>query len=171
MTAEITLKFADGATYRFTEEDNEESPLVAGSWEPPYPNTAEDSQVVGLMEGWYQTDDHPVPSLSEKHGEPVRVTISSGDSDEGIYRFHWHCGRQGDLDGLFVASKEEVDNLIGKTVYFGEVLGKHSDIYGTIEPGEITLVNDAPEFIAIFKENSMSTGFNPLEYFEEEEED
>lgn len=33
-----------------------------------------------------------------------------------LYRFHWDCGRMGNLEGLFVAEQSEVENLLGSTV-------------------------------------------------------
>ena len=52
---------------------------------------------------------------------------------KAIYQFHWDCGRMGDIAGLFVASKQDVQDAIGKEIYFGEVLGKHSEVYGTLD--------------------------------------
>lgn len=85
-----------------------------------------------------------------------------------IFRFDWDCGRNGDLEGIFIATQEEVDNLIGQTVYFGEVLGKHSDVYGEIEAGEITLLTDDQDFIEKALEyNILPTGYNPFDYIDE----
>lgn len=80
----------------------------------------------------------------------------------GVYKFEWDCGRMGELSGIFVADSEDVKNAIGKRVYFGEVLGKHSDIYGTIEEGEIFLLTEDPEAIKIFEQYAFATGYNPL---------
>lgn len=77
----------------------------------------------------------------------------------------------GELDGLFVADQSEVDALIGKELYFGEVLGKHSEIYGTLEADEITVKSDDPAFMKKFIEvmgAGTISGFNPLEYYEAE---
>lgn len=41
-----------------------------------------------------------------------------------LYKFHWDCGRNGDLQGLFVATEDEVKDAIGSEAYFGEVLGE-----------------------------------------------
>lgn len=82
-----------------------------------------------------------------------------------LYSFYWDCGRQGELEGIFEASEEEVENLIGKDVYFGEVLGKHSNIHGSIEEGEITLLDADQSFIDKAKEiGVIPVGFNPLDY-------
>ena len=95
-----------------------------------------------------------------------------------LYKFFWDCGRQGELEGLFIAEEQEVKNAIGKTAYFGEVLGKHSDVYGTIDDGEIEEVNvlqsTIDDLLNVLSSETIS-GFNPLEYidddFEEDEED
>ena len=86
-----------------------------------------------------------------------------------LWNFHWDCGRQGDLEGLFVATEDEVKQLIGQRVYFGEVLGKHSEIYGTIEEGEITKVDIDSETVEKVSKHlgSVWSGFNPLNYTDE----
>jgi hypothetical protein len=83
-----------------------------------------------------------------------------------LYDFYWDCGRNGDLEGRFLATQEEVDALIGKEIYFGEVLGKHSEIYGEIEKGDITLVTDNQEFLkeAERLDICLSSGYSPLDY-------
>ncbi len=94
---------------------------------------------------------------------------------KAICKFHWDCGRGGDVEGLFIAEKADVDALIGKEVYFGEILGKHSEVYGTIEEGEITIVTTDQDFIAKFEEifkprNGVISGYDPFDYLKEEGE-
>lgn len=74
----------------------------------------------------------------------------------------------GSLTGIFVADKSRIEALIksGDEIYFGEVLGKHSEICGPLAENEIALVSDDPEIIKIFKDHDMSCGFNPLEYYD-----
>lgn len=86
-------------------------------------------------------------------------TITNG-TNECLWRFYWDCGRQGEVEGIFKATKEEVDAAIGKEVYFGEILGKHSEVYGEIEEGEITLESDDPLTVM----NAIESGYNPLNY-------
>lgn len=80
-------------------------------------------------------------------------------NDVCLWRFCWDC-RGGEVEGIFRATKEEVEDAIGKKVYFGEILGKHSEVCGTIEEGEITLVADNP----IEVQCAIESGYNPLEY-------
>ena len=83
-----------------------------------------------------------------------------------LWRFRWDCGCDGALEGLFKATKEKVQSLIGKEVYFGDALGKHSDVYGIIEEGEIVLLSDDPMIVL----NAEVCGYNPFDYIEEEDE-
>jgi len=89
------------------------------------------------------------------------MTIAT--STKGIYKFFWDCGRQGDLEGIFVATAEEVADRLGKEISFGEALGKHSYIHGPLEASDVTLITDNPEFVKLFEDHGMSTGHNPLE--------
>lgn len=74
--------------------------------------------------------------------------------------------------GVFIATDEEVQSLVGKKVYFGDVLGRHSEVYGTIEQGEITLITDNAEAIKALQEACGKTisGHNPLAYWAEQNE-
>jgi hypothetical protein len=91
---------------------------------------------------------------------------------KNLYNFYWDCGRMGSLDGLFVATPEEVAASIGREAYFGEVLGKHSEISGTVLKDHITLVSDDQHKVEWLVEvtggNPTINGFNPLEYIEED---
>lgn len=90
-----------------------------------------------------------------------------------LYEFYWDCGRQGDLDGLFVADDADVQSAFGKSVYFGEVLGKHSEIYGMLEEHDLRVISDDQEKIEWLVNllGSSVSGFNPLDYINEDDED
>ena len=59
-----------------------------------------------------------------------------------LYSFNWDCGRMGDVDGLFVADEKEVAKVInlGTRIYFGEILGKHSEIDGTLDDDDLPIL-------------------------------
>ena len=85
-----------------------------------------------------------------------------------LYEFRWDCSRMGRLLGLFVAEEKEVEDAIGKQVYFGEVLGKHSEIEGELEKDDVCIKSSDENFINQFVEIiGMSFGRNPLEYIRE----
>ena len=85
---------------------------------------------------------------------------------KAVFKMNVDCGRMGNLEGVFIAEKEDVENLrkSGIQVYFGEVLGKHSVIYGKIDDSEITFVSDAPEVVSVIESNGLESGFNPFGY-------
>lgn len=82
-----------------------------------------------------------------------------------IYKFEFEC-RSGELSGIFLAEKAAIADLIGKEVYFGEVLGKHSEVSLTITEDEITMVTDDLKAINVFTDFNLECGYNPLSYFE-----
>ena len=85
---------------------------------------------------------------------------------KAVYKFHANCGRMGELEGILISTKEKVRVLIESKieVYFGEVLGKHSEVYGAIEPDEMTFVSDNEDVVMLVEENGLTIGFNPFEY-------
>lgn len=91
-----------------------------------------------------------------------------------LYRFEFDCGRMGVVESIFAATEEKVSKVFGKKVYFGEILGKHSEIFCTVEPEMITLLTDDSRFVQklvdIMDDKTIS-GYNPLEYIDWEEEE
>lgn len=93
-------------------------------------------------------------------------------SEERLYRFHLDCGRMGSLGGLFTATEADIKVLIGETVYFGEVLGKHSDISAVMEEEHFKMVSKDPDLVRLFNKYRLATGTNPLEiYADQDDED
>lgn len=96
---------------------------------------------------------------------------------KGIYRLNFDCGRSGELKGIFVDTDIRVSKAIecGVHVYFGEVLGKHSEVTGPIEQDDIELITQDENAVSIFEQHNLQTGFNPFNYshvgFEQEEDD
>lgn len=99
----------------------------------------------------------------------------------GLYSFYANFGRQGDLEGLFICKVAKINKIIGKDVYFGEVLGKHSDVTLRIDKMHIHLITNDQNYIKKTIEIFMSidqqksddgtytlSGYNPIEYFESE---
>lgn len=87
-----------------------------------------------------------------------------------LYKMHADCGRMGDLYATFVSTPEQINNLIGTEVYFGEVLGKHSDITVTMKPEHFTVLTQDQNFINKFMEYGLESGHVPFYYIEETEE-
>lgn len=88
----------------------------------------------------------------------------------GLYRFYWDVGRSGILCGVFFATSSEIEKLQGKRITFGDVLGKHSDVFGTIDNGDVELITDDPATVAHLQTLNVEIGYNPLDYIEGEED-
>lgn len=89
---------------------------------------------------------------------------------KAIFKFELSCGRMGYLSGVFIADTAEVAGVIGKTIYFGEVLGKHSDISADIDD-EITLLSQDPTDVETVERLGLECGINPLNYYEPEDDE
>jgi len=89
-------------------------------------------------------------------------TYYTGEREEAIYNFEIDCGRMGSLEGVFTAKKTDVEWLLnsGLEVYFGEVLGKYSEIYSVIKPEHLEMVTDDPKYV----NSQRDSGFNPFDY-------
>jgi hypothetical protein len=88
-----------------------------------------------------------------------------------LYKYVGNFGRMGSLKGLFVADEEEIKNAIGKSIYYGEVLGKHSEIVDDLDKNSFTIVTDDQDFIEKFERFDCESGTNPLEYLDEDEDE
>lgn len=76
-----------------------------------------------------------------------------------LWKFEWYDD-YAFIGGIFKATNKEVESLIGKEVCFGEVAGKHSEVYGIIEGCDIALISENP----IIVDGMIEFGYNPLEY-------
>lgn len=96
--------------------------------------------------------------------------MSDDNKNLGLYKLHFDCGRQGCLEGLFISEIKEMKKLIqgGESVYFGEALGKHSEICGPIEDVDVTFISDNKDVIELVKDNKLENGYNPFHYLENE---
>ena len=85
-----------------------------------------------------------------------------------LYRFHWDCGRMGDVEGVFVAESSELKAALGKVVSLGDALGKHSDVHGPLEQDDVSVLTEDQAFIAQFEQFlPRGSGYNPLRYINE----
>lgn len=94
-----------------------------------------------------------------------------------LYEFNLDCGRMGSLEGVFIATEEELNKIQGKNIYFGEVLGKHSEVDIVFDRDELDVKSEDQDFISkledVFGSPTIS-GYNPLDYYDDwddEEED
>lgn len=108
---------------------------------------------------------------AKREGRSARPADPAADSEEPkkLWKFQWDVPRMGTVDSTFVATQSEIDGAMGSRVYFGEILGKHSEIYGTLDPEDLEVLSEDQDEIAIFERTVGSTGHCPLDYIEIEE--
>jgi hypothetical protein len=67
-----------------------------------------------------------------------------------VYKYSENFGRMGQLDSVFVAEESDVARMMGKRVYLGEVLGKHSEVSATITGDTVKVVSDDQAIVEFF---------------------
>jgi len=85
---------------------------------------------------------------------------------KALYKFHFDCGKNGKLYGLFLADENKVKELIEskRNIYFGQVLGEKSEVMGPIEENDLTFITNDEKVIAVVEYYDMENGFNPFDY-------
>lgn len=78
--------------------------------------------------------------------------------------------RGGTLESYFTATEEEVQGILGETGWFGEVLGKHSDVSVRFTREQFDVISEDSAFVESFKEIIGSTGYLPFAVLEDNEE-
>lgn len=90
-----------------------------------------------------------------------------------LYQFNKYIYRQGDLEGIFIAEPEDINNLTGSNVYFGEALGKHSNVSCVIQEQDIKQLqvsdNTVDDLLKVI--GTDISGYNPLNYLEPDEDE
>jgi hypothetical protein len=114
--------------------------------------------------------------------------ISEAESIADIYNndnkilvsFYHDFGRSGDVEGLFVTTREQLAEAMGQDAALGEILGKHSDVTVTVTEENTKIVSDDNDKIKWLMEiigyTATISGYNVVDYAiihdeDEEEED
>lgn len=118
----------------------------------------------------------------DNDGDPSVRRSKAGEAvvdPDGEYLWHFTWGlRGGVLEGLFFATLDQMTRArkANKKVYFGEALGKHSEVEVRFKDLGVTLATNRPELIAAQREifagiGCKCMGYNPIEILDEMEED
>lgn len=86
-----------------------------------------------------------------------------------LYTFFLDCGRSGSVEGLFIATEEEVQETIGKSIYFGEVLGKHSELIHTLKKEDVKIISQDQEKVEWLEKllGRSVSGLNPIAIYQD----
>ena len=74
-----------------------------------------------------------------------------------LYKFEFDFGRGYEGNGIFWSTPEQIKKVLGKTVDFGEICGKHSEVSFDLKESMFTDITDKIE--------ELKVGLQPLEYF------
>jgi hypothetical protein len=85
--------------------------------------------------------------------------IKTEELNLAILRIFWQGSRNSpEIEERIVLPRKNIDRIIeiiiDKDINFGEIHGKHSEIYGTIDSGDISIIEDKEEvqsFLASFQ--------------------
>lgn len=88
-----------------------------------------------------------------------------------MWNFYADFGRMGSLSGIFTATEAEVQASYGKMAYFGEVLGKHSNIRLTLTEDNFVEVGVPETFVRQYVKTIRGSGFNPLQVIADHEDE
>lgn len=90
-------------------------------------------------------------------------------NNKKLYSMAVDYGRTGSVNGLFIADQKDVDKIIGKEIYFGEILGKHSEVEFTMKREYLSVVSDDVYLVTLLEKLCGKTisGYNPVNIWEE----
>ena len=111
------------------------------------------------------TNKNNTITLCERCQRKFRDILNENLTEKNGKKKLWEMLDGGDYaytGGLFKATDEEIESLIGKEIYFGEIEGKHSEVVYVMEKDDFKLISDNPAVVAAVPE----VGINPLHYLE-----
>ena len=83
-----------------------------------------------------------------------------------LLKMEWK-GWRGFYEGIcekIVLQKEKIEiikkHILGKTIYFGEIAGKHSDVYNTLDDNDIEIIEDSNIIVEFLKLNPSGHEYN-----------
>lgn len=106
--------------------------------------------------------------------ENITTNVTANSSASGklvLANFKGDYRRQGVVEGLFIVDEGTLKAAYGKFVTLGEVLGKHSDVCGLLDEGDIKVLTDDQDFLAQMLRYTGHdvSGYNPLNYIGSDE--
>ena len=90
-----------------------------------------------------------------------------------LYRFKWESHQHNPLEGLLIATPQQIEQQVGKFVYFGEILGSTQRFYGWLEAEDFEVLPVPLNTVIELRESlgNRISGVYPFDYIVEEEEE
>lgn len=93
----------------------------------------------------------------------MEKNVENNNKSKKLWKFD-HTLAYAQCIGVFAATDEEVESVIGKEVCFGEIEGKHSEVCEVLERDDFEVLSEDP---AIVNDKNFRFGYNPIRYYEE----
>lgn len=83
-----------------------------------------------------------------------------------IYEFNWYISDESSLRGVFIATEEEVNQMIGKHVNFGFHEEWDSDVQGVLEKRDFKKhkISESASLLLYESIGKHISGYHPVEY-------
>lgn len=89
-----------------------------------------------------------------------------------LVNYYKDCGRAGNVQGLFVTTEKEIESIVEYgSVWFGEILGKHSNIVIKFTKEDFNILTEDQVFIdrlVGYIGHETISGYNPLHFMAED---
>lgn len=82
-----------------------------------------------------------------------------------LVKFFLDCGRQGEIESLFISTEDEMNSIMGKSMSFYEVVGKHSQVFDVASWANFSIISDDPLKVQMMEE-TMGTHISGIDIFE-----
>jgi hypothetical protein len=84
---------------------------------------------------------------------------------KALYKIDLHL-HYANATGLFIEDKEKVEWLLETKpeIYFGEISGKHSEVFGALDKDDIQMITDDPDDLKVVERLHLEHGINPFWY-------
>ena len=148
---EILQSFVDGATWFY---ENFEYYL------------SDKSIIHTVIKEYYskQSTTHDAQLTQEMFSSGITWAIELLSDIKGLYRFFAYLGYKGTLEGAFIATTQEINNLIGQYASFEESLNTEETIGFIIKPEHLILVTDDEYVVNTLENRNFCVGVNPLDH-------
>jgi hypothetical protein len=93
------------------------------------------------------------------------MTDSANTPDDPIlYRWSASFGRMGHLNGISLCTASKLRRAAGHVVFFGEVLGKHSEVFYEVDEADFYALTSDQDFISKARElGLLDVGADPID--------
>jgi hypothetical protein len=87
---------------------------------------------------------------------------NNAEKEKMIWRFSYQMWNKRWLEGMFVATQEEIDWIEDKAINFGDKGNNGLDVVVRMDPEYFTMLNSDPEFVEQFQRTLKDTGNTPF---------